>query len=188
MVRDKVVFLAFRGNVLERDTKIRSIFGRNKIEERTNAAKKLGDSVELVRRASSVFRSRGPPLPPFAPFAPLCPSLPRDTRRLSFTRTSHSDLSACSPSLFQSLCLVCIARDRPGYSPTHARDDDDDDADRSPLQRAHRERSLLFHPPYRIYERTRRGKKKKKKNTGARNSSWVADFLVETLSHRTIRR
>lgn len=130
-------------------------------------------------RVERLSFSRAPfaPLCPSLPlFAPLCPLLPRDTRRLSFTRTSHSDLSACSPSLFQSLCLVCIARDRPGYSPTHARDDDDDDADRSPLQRAHRERSLLFHPPYRMNVLG------EKKNTGARNSSWVADFLVGTLA------
>ena len=50
---------------------------------------------------------------------PLCPALPRSTRCLPFARTSHSDLSACSPSLSLSLSLsLSFFLSSPSLSPS----------------------------------------------------------------------
>lgn len=98
-------------------------------------------------------------------------------------------LSLSLSSLLETLssfCLACVARDRPGYSPTHARDDDDDDADRSPLQRVHCERSLLFRTFHGInvfVEDEKKKKKGKRRKTQTikiphRSSCLISRFLI----------
>lgn len=83
-----------------------------------------------------------------------CPTLLRESRALSLSLLSRGLVALLfspparllSPSRPPPEALLSLCCSRPARLFTHAWDDDDDDADRSPLQRALSERSLLFRP------------------------------------------